>query len=249
MPRRVATLILLFLLVMTTTACLGGDDDDSSDASASPTREVTVDQVLEAGRKAWADTQSARFTLDINGDAYLDENQTVKLISAEGDIKRPGSVAATARIDAQISVIDVSLVAVDGQIFITNFLSGNWEKAPDDFTYDPSILFSDTDGIGPIMTDLQNPQLDGTEDINGRQAYKVNGTIAADRVAKITAGTIAGQEINVTLWTSVDDAKLLRVVLTEPEGVRESPATWTLNLSDHGKEIEIEAPPVPTRTS
>lgn len=248
MLRRFATLILLFLLVFTTTACMGDDDDEKDDAGASPSAEVTPEEILASARDAWAETQSAHFTLDVDGDAYLDEDETIKLVSAEGDIKRPGSVAATAKVDAQISVVDISLVAVDGEIFITNLLSGNWEEAPDDFSYDPSVLFSDTDGIGPIMTDLKDPKLDGTEDVNGTQAYKVTGTVSANRVERITAGTIAGEEIEVTLWTSVEDAKLLRVVLTEPEGVRESPATWTLNLSEHGKEIEIEAPPVPTRT-
>jgi hypothetical protein len=80
-------------------------------------------------------------------------------------------------------------------------------------------------------------------------AHKVTGTVAADRVEEITAGTIGGEEIDVTLWIGVEDAKLLRVVLTEPEGVRESPATWTLNLTDHGENVEIDAPAIATRTS
>lgn len=248
MPRRFVSLILLFLLVSTTGACMGDDDDDDG-STASPVIDMTVEQVLEAGRAAWADTQSAHFALGVDGDAYLDEDESIKLVSAEGDIKRPGSVAASATVDAEISVVDISLVAVDGEIFLTNLLSGNWEEAPDDFSYDPSVLFSDTDGIGPIMTDLQNPELDGTEDVNGQSAYKVTGTVSADRVEAITAGSIAGDEIEVTLWTGVEGAKLLRVVLTEPEGVRESPATWTLDMTDHDKEIEIDVPVVPTRTS
>lgn len=250
MPRRIVSLILLFLLVIATTACMGDDDDDGdNDSNASPESDVTVEDVLAAGRDAWAETESAHFTLAIDGDAYLDDDETIKLVSGEGDIKRPGSVAASATVDAAISVVDISLVAVDGEIFITNLLSGNWERAPEDFSYDPSVLFSDSDGIGPIMTDLQNPELDGTEDVNGQAAYKVTGTVGADRVEAITAGTIAGDEIEVTLWTGVEDAKLLRVVLAEPEGVRESPATWTLDMTEHNKEIEIEAPPVATRTS
>ncbi|HYI16512.1 MAG TPA: LppX_LprAFG lipoprotein [Thermomicrobiales bacterium] len=248
MPRRILSLILPVLLVVTMAACMGDDDGDDENTAASPVADVTAEDVLEASRDAWAETESAHFVLEIDGDAYLDEDETLKLVSAEGDIKRPGSVAAAATVDAQISVVDISLVAVDGDIYITNLLSGNWEHAPDDFSYDPSVLFSDTEGIGPIMTDLQNPEVEGTEDVNGQSAYRVTGTVPADRVAEITAGTIAGDEIEVTLWTGVEDAKLLRVVLTEPEGIRESPATWTLNLTEHGKEIEIDAPVVPTRT-
>ncbi|HEX5165703.1 MAG TPA: LppX_LprAFG lipoprotein, partial [Thermomicrobiales bacterium] len=230
MPRRRITLILLVLLMSMSVACMGDDDDDNN--AASPTSNVTAADVLASARDTWDTTESAHFTLKVDGDAYLDDDETIKLVSAEGDIKRPGSVKAQASVDAQISVVDISLVAVDGEIFITNLLSGNWEKAPDDFSYDPSILFSDTDGIGPIMTDLQDPKLDGTEDVNGESAYKITGTVGADRVSAITAGTIAGDAIEVTLWTAVDDAKLLRVVLTEPKGVREAPATWNLDLTD-----------------
>jgi lipoprotein LprG len=242
-------MILLIALLFTTVACMGDDDDDGDDSGASPVSDVSADDVLASASDAWAETESAHFTLDVEGDAYLDSDETIKLVGADGDIKRPGSVAAKASVDAQISVIDISMVAVDGEIFITNLLSGNWERAPDDFSYDPSVLFSDTDGVGPIMTELQNAEVEGTEDVNGQSAYRVTGTVSADRVEAITAGTIEGDEIEVTLWIGVDDAKLLRVVLTEPEGVRESPATWTLNLTEHNKEIEIEAPPIATRTS
>jgi lipoprotein LprG len=249
MPRRILSMILLFLLIFTMAACMGDDDNgDDDDAAASPAGDVTPEQVLQDARDAWDATETAHFSLEVDGDAYLDEDETIKLVSAEGDIKRPGSVKAAAKVDAQISVVDINLVAVDGEIFITNLLSGNWEKAPEDFSYDPSMLFSDTDGIGPIMTDLENPALDGTEDVNGQSARRVTGTVAADRVAEITAGTIAGDDIDVTLWIGVEDAKLLRVELTEPEGVRESPATWTLNLTDHGEDVEIEAPAIATRT-
>jgi lipoprotein LprG len=247
MPRPFLTMILLVALVFTTAACMGDDDDDGG--SSSPASDVSADEVLATASDAWAETETAHFTLEVDGDAYLDSDETIKLVSAEGDIKRPGSVKATATVDAQISVIDISLVAVDREIFITNLLTGNWERAPEDFSYDPSVLFSDTDGIGPIMTDLQNAEVEDTEDVNGRSAYRVNGTVTADRVEEITAGTIEGEEIEVTLWTAVDDGTLLRVVLTEPEGVRESPATWTLNLTDHGEDVEIDAPDVASRTS
>ncbi len=252
MPSRIASLILLVLVVFSTSACMGDDDSDDdagNGASASPDTELTAEDILVAASETWADTSSAHFTLEIDGDAYLDSDESIRLISADGDIKRPGSVIAKASVDAEITVVEISLAAVDGEIFITNLLSGNWERAPEDFSYDPSVLFSDTDGIGPIMTDLQDPKLEGTEEVNGVSAHKITGTVTADRVEDITAGTIEGEAIEVTLWTGVEDAKLLRVVLTEPEGVRESPATWTLDMTEHNKEIEIEAPVVPTRTS
>lgn len=241
MPRRFVSLSLLFLLACIPVACMGDDDTDSADI------DVSAEEALQTAREAWDATETAHFVLEIDGDAYLDEGESIKLESGEGDIKRPGSVKAEASVDAGISVVDIRLVAVEGEIFITNLLTGNWERAPQDFSYDPSILFSDTDGIGPIMTDLQNAEVDGTESIDGVEAYKITGTVTAERVSAITAGSIEGDEIDITLWTQVEDGKLLRVVLTEPDGVRDSPATWNLTMSGHGNPVEIDAPQISMR--
>ena len=73
MPRRFLTMILMFVLVFTTAAGMGDDDNgDDDDASASPAGDLTPEQVLENASGAWAETESAHFTLAVDGDAYLD---------------------------------------------------------------------------------------------------------------------------------------------------------------------------------
>jgi lipoprotein LprG len=240
MNRRQRCSLLVLLLVPTLLlGCMGGGDDDGDNGDAR-----SAEQVLEAAREQWANTESAHFTLEVEGEAYLDADETIRLRSAEGDILRPDSMEASARIDVSVLVVDISLVAVGGEIYMTNFVSGRWERAPGDFRYDPSILFSDTDGIGPVLTELQDPQLGGTEQIDGQQTRMITGTVVADTVSEITAGAIQGESIPVTVWIGSEDNLIYRVVLTEPEGVREVPATWTLSLSNHNAPVTIEPPAV-----
>lgn len=238
MRRLLAMMAMALLLPLLLTACMG--DDDGSEASG----DVSPDEVLQGASERWAETQSAHFELTVDGEAFLDDARTIKLQSAEGDVKRPDSVTATAKIDVDPLVVDVNLIAVGGQVYMTNFISGDWEKAPEDFSYDPSILFSDSEGIGPILTQLQSPALDGEEEVGGRQAHVVTGTVDAATVEDVTAGAILGESIDVRLWVDQETSDILRVSLTEPEGVSDSPATWNLELRDHDEDVTIEAPAV-----
>lgn len=235
---RIWAALLLVPLMASLLAGCRGDDDDPEDAAP------TAEEVLANARERWDDTDSAHFRLDVEGEAYLDSEQTIRLRSAEGDILRPDSVSASAQISVMLLSLDVSLIAVGGDMYMTNFVSGRWERAPDDFSYDPSILFSDTSGIGPILSELQNPALDGTERVAGNDTRKVTGTVDAEAVSDITAGAIEGDDIPVTLWIGTENNDIYRVTLTEPEGVRNEPATWTLDLSEHGEPVTIEPPPV-----
>jgi lipoprotein LprG len=246
--RWIVSLIVALMLSASAVACMGDDDDDDSgDAAASPEASptpVTAQTVLQAASQRWAELNSAHFVLAVEGDAFLDDDETLKLRSAEGDVKRPDSASATAKIEAMAIVVDVSLIGVGGTVYMTNLLSGEWEEAPQDFSYDPSVLFDDNEGIGAVLTGLHNPQLDGEDNVNGKSAYKVTGTVDAAAVEAITAGSILGEAIDITVWIGKDPADILKVTLTEPEGIREAPATWTLQLTEHNKEVTIEAPEI-----
>lgn len=234
-----STILLLALL----TGCMG-DDDDEGDATPEADG-VTAESVLESASAQWSETNAAHFNLTIDGETYLDADNTIRLNGAEGDIERPGAVQATA--DVSVPILgnkEIQLIAVGGTVYMTNLLSSEvkWEEAPSDFSYDPSILFSDTEGIGPILTSLQNPTLGDTEEIEGREARIVTGTVTEDQVSGVTAGAVTGETIDVSVWVDTETSDILKVSLTEPEGVREDPATWNLVFTEFNQDVTIEPP-------
>lgn len=247
------SLVLALLVSLVLSGCLNNDEADdetgtpvstagSSAAEPTPTP-ITAETVLQAASAQWEETESAHFTLGVEGNAWLDDDESIRLVSAEGDIVRPDSVTGAATINvAIIGEVEISIIAIGDDSYITNFVSGNWEKAPADFSYNPSILFDDADGIAPILTELQNTELEGEETVDGRQARRLTGTVSAGTVDEITAGSIQGEDIAVTLWIDAETDELVQVRLTEPEGVREQPATWNLMLSDQNAPVEVEPP-------
>lgn len=247
MKHRLFVIPAILLLIPLLTSCSLWDDDDDPEpppgADATPTTvELTGESVLAAASDRWSETQSIHFVLEANGDTYLDSDQNILLESAEGDLARPDAVTATAKVSVAIAVVDVDLIVIGQDAYMTNFISGNWEHAPEDFSYNPALLFSETDGLGPIMEDIQNPALDGSESIDGREAHRVKGVVIQDQIDEITAGSIQGDDIDVTLWIADDNFEVVRLVLSAPGADSTGETTWDLTFSDHNKEVTIEAP-------
>jgi hypothetical protein len=234
-------------------ACSLWEDDEAEDpaveepAAATPTpsptpEPITGESVLSGASEQWSETESVHFLLDAQGDTFLDADGNIRLISAEGDLARPDAVEATARVDVAVATVPVELIVIGEDAYLTNFISGNWERAPDDFEYNPALLFSDTDGLGPIMEDIQDPELDGTESVDGRNAHRVTGVVTEEQINDITAGSIEGENIDVTLWIAEDNFEVLRLVISAPPIEDTGETTWDLTFTDHNADVEIEAP-------
>jgi lipoprotein LprG len=154
------------------------------------------------------------------------------------------------RVDVEFQVhlfgagtVTIKMVTIGDRSWTTNLLTGNWEDAPEEFGYNPSILYDNQNGLGPVMGKITEPTLVGTESVNGRDAYRIKGTATEDVMDPLTANTMEGDQIGIELWIDGETWNLLRVVLREPErGDDTDPATWTMNLTDHDQQVSIEPP-------
>lgn len=222
------------------TACSLGDDDDNGDSESET--EPTAESVLADAAGRWDETDSLHFTLEAGGDSYLDSDRTILLSEAEGDLARPDSVTANARVSVSIATVNVNITVIGEDAYMTNLVTGNWEEAPGDFNYNPALLFNPDDGLGPIMQDIRNAELDGTEEINGRQAHRVTGLVTDDQIEDITAGSIVGDDIDVTIWVAEDNHEVLRLYLSAPGSGDGEETTWDLHFTDHNQDVTIEPP-------
>lgn len=234
---------LLVALIATTlllaTACSLGEDDD---AEATEEVEVTAESVLEQAAQRWNETDSLHFQLEADGDSYLDSDRTILLMEAEGDLARPSSVTATARVNVSIATVNVNIIVIGDDTYMTNLVTGNWEEAPSDFNYNPALLFNPDDGLGPILQDIREAELDGNETINGRDAHRVTGLVTDDQIEDITAGSIEGDDIDVTIWVDEENHDVLRLFLSAPGSDGSGETTWDLHFTDHNQDVTIEAP-------
>jgi lipoprotein LprG len=236
---RLFRLIALVCVALLIVSCGGESSSAVDDAEALP-----VTDVLNNASQRMADTESMRFDLRIDGETFIDPASTIQLVSAIGTMARPDRVDV--EFQARVlgaATVTIKMITVGDSSWTTNLLTGNWEDAPAEFGYNPSILYDNQNGLGPVMGKITDPALVDTPAVNGRDAYHIKGTATEEVMDPLTANTMEGDRIGIELWIDAETWNLLRVELREPESADHTePATWTMNLTDHDQQVSIEPP-------
>lgn len=233
--RVIAATMVLVLLV----AC---GEDEAQETSATPP--ASAQAILRAASTRLGETQALHFALDVTGQTYIDPTEEIQLLSAEGDLARPNMV----RVQFQVRLfsagnVSIRMVTVGQRSWTTDLLTGSWGPAPVEFGYDPTILFDNQGGLGPVMNRLNDPALQDDEDLDGRSAFHIVATADEAAMGPLTGFTMKGEPVGVELWIDQQTSDLLRITLNEPASSgKGDPATWVLTLSEHGERVEIEPP-------
>ncbi len=230
---------LVFLGMLVFLAACGAD-------SPEPTPEDTASaaEILARASSRLAEIPSVHFSLDVEGETFVDTAGAIRLVGAEGDLVRPDKVSVQFQAEIVGRTITIQLITIGESSWTTNILTGKWEPAPVEFTYRPDVLFSTQEGIGPVMGAVTDAQRLDDEELAGRPAYHLQGKVEQDVVGPLTYYSMRGSPVTVDLWIDRETNDLLRARLAEPSGEdRPQPASWTLDLSHHGDEFTI-APPV-----
>ena len=215
----------------------------AENAAVTPELSPTPATLLEMASKRLAETPTVHFALDVQGETFIDSGGNIRLLGAEGDLQRPDRVQTAFQAEVMGRAISLQLVTIGDQSWTTNILTGEWEDAPLEFAYQPDILFSTQDGIGPVMGRVEDVERREDEEIEGRPTYHLHATVDDSVVGPLTYHTINGSPVAVDLWIDQETYDLLRARLSEPPGPeRPNPAVWTLNLSHHGEDVSIEPP-------
>lgn len=239
--KRVSVLFYVFLLLaipLSLTGCIFGGDDNASTTES----DLDVEQILEESAIRWDETDTVAFDLQIEGETYLDESETIELRSAEGQIKRPDQAIATANVSFGFVNFEVSLVFIGEAAYMTDVLSGSWGEAPGDFSYNPGVIMDDESGVTSVLTQLDNASLVGEEVVGGKPVFHITGTVADSQINNMTSGGLKGDEIDVDIWIDEGNFDVLKVVLTAPPSGDDEATIWTLTLSDQNQPVTIERP-------
>jgi hypothetical protein len=222
-------------------------------ASAQTTSAVSDPQaqaVVDKARTRFDQVNALHFSLTVDGDVYLDTLHTQKLKSADGDLIRPDKVSLTAK--ASVGPINAQLkfIQVGDQAYLTNILTGKWEKAPAGFAYDPRVVFDPTMGVSAILGNVRGWTLVGNEKVNGMDTQHVRGPVPVTTVNALVSSSLRGDNVDVDLYVEPKNNDVVRFVLSEqPAAVAPGTvaARWTLDLSkQNDSSIKIDAPTLGT---
>jgi len=210
-------------------------------AASDPAAQAVVDKA----RVRFDKVNTLHFALAIDGDVFLDKLRTQKLKSADGDLVRPDKVAVTAKaavgpINAQLKFIQIA-----DDAYLTNILTGKWEKAPQGFAYDPRLVFDRDKGVTAILTRVGGWSLVDTMKINGTETQHVRASVPTASVNDLVSSSLRGDMVDVDLYIEPKNNDVVRLVIGEQASAVTAgtvAARWTLDLSKQNDNIKIDPP-------
>ena len=229
MPLRRGGLPLLAVTVLLTLAgCSGGSDESPA-------------ELLARAKTTLDEASSVHFTLD----TAEDPGASSGLLSGEGDLLRPASFEGTLQVLVAGSQVDVDVVSVDGTVYAQlPFRSGFSVVDPADFGIgDPASLLDPETGISQLLEAVDDPQLGEERRVDGEVVREVTGEIPGDLVQRLLTSQDPAQPVQATFSITAEGAELRRAQLTGPFFTSDDDATYVVDLTDYGADVEISAPP------
>ncbi len=224
----------LILLALITSAC--------GSSAAEPELPADLDTLLATSSAAMGSVETVRFEIERSGiPIYIDPTLTLEFRDAVGRFVAPQAADAVVKVGVSGLNVQIGAIAIDGTIWLSNPITGDWEEAPSQYGFDPTTLFSPDDGWKPLLNgELQNVVLVGLEGPDDELRYHVSGSAPANRIETITAGLVSGQDVDVDLWLDSDTGHVREVTFdTETSaGV----TNWELRFFDYGDDLEIVPP-------
>jgi hypothetical protein len=218
--------------------CGGSGDGEPTE----PTIPADATSIVAASAAAMGATESVRFELERSGaPVYIDQLEQLALNSVVGQFTVPGSARAVLEVEVNGGLIsELGAVALDGEIWLSNPITGTFEPLPAGIDLDPSLFFDPQGGWQPLMVGLSDVELVGTEERDGANRYHIAATAPADRVETITAGLVQDQDVDIEFWIQPVTGHVRSVEFTTSVGGED--VEWNLDLSEYGEEFDIQPP-------
>jgi hypothetical protein len=229
--------LMVAIGLLALSACAGEDEPEGEPLPAEAA------SLVDASSAAMGDVTSVRFELERSGaPVFIDEFESLGLEKIVGRFSAPGSADAAldVTVDGDLKT-KLGAVAIDGTVWLSNPVTGDFEALPPGYDLDPSTFFDPENGWRPLLAELKDVQLVGEEDRGGKR-YHIHGVAPAERMEAITAGLVRDQDVEIDLWLRRDTAL---VTAAEFSTTFDGGTTdWVLGLSDYGDQFDIEAPEI-----
>ncbi len=221
---------------------LGGVLVGCGDAAASgPTLAPDVATILSTAATTMGEVETVRFEIERGGaPVYIDPLDTLEFVSAEGRFQAPTSAEAVVVVAVGDLRAQIGAVAIDGETWITNPITGDWEPTPEGYAFDPATLFDPELGWRPLLAgELTDAELVGVETRDGEELYHLVGSASEARITVITAGLV-NQEVDLDLWLDPETGAVREAQF--PTVYRGENSEWSLRFFDYGEPLEITIP-------
>ena len=229
------TALAVFVTVALTVACTA--EPTPTPIPPTPTTEpLTAEFVVAESRAAMAATKSAWFQLD-HVEGYL-PLYGAQISEMEGSVTENGAEIVTSASLGRL-YIEIQIIIVDGRIWVTNPLTGEWEE-----TGDPNqpFIWSLTDGVTSIFDAATDPHF--IEPPDDGSVIRIGADVPSEAFNALFFDAATSGE-DVYLNATINRNTFL-VETLEIEGQLTSNDSWdtkrTLTLSRFGESFDIKPP-------
>lgn len=137
----------------------------------------------------------------------------------------------------------LQMILVHDGLYITDPLSGQWVLQSPDLAIIPVEALNEA--MAALVYQVETPNLDDVEDINGREAYRVSGRIPAAAVDWLSIDLNENASADIILWVDRQDRLPRQVHLVGAIGEYDDPGTVRqLLLTDFNQSVRIDPPDV-----
>ena len=139
------------------------------------------------------------------------------------------------------SYFPLSMVLVQDGLYITDPLSGQW------VLQSPELALIPVEALNVMMADflsqIDAPNLEGVEDVEGQSTYKVSGSVPASAVDWLPIDLAENTQADIVLWINREDRLPHMAHLIGAVGEYDDPATTReLRLFDFNQDVDINVP-------
>lgn len=165
----------------------------------------------------------------------------LQLLAAEGDAIVPDRVRADVSGTFSGVSLTTQLVAIGDKVWIKDPLEGRWRTV--DVGTTPSFLLDPSKGVLGVVRRVEELSDEGSEDVAGVKALKIQGTVDVADVAPLFGVSPGEGTTEATLWIGEEDRILRRIEVVGPVAANEPEnARRTVGLSRLNKPVTIKAP-------
>ena len=128
--------------------------------------DADIDMLLETSAAAMGSVDTVRFQIDRGGvPVYIDPTGTLEFKDAVGRFVAPQAADAVVKVAISGINVQIGAIAIDGTVWLSNPITGQWEPAPSTYAFDPTSLFSPELGWRPLLGgELREAALVGREE-------------------------------------------------------------------------------------
>ena len=230
--RRTAAGVAAALALLAAAAC-GGDGGETAELAA-----IDAQALLGRAADRMEQFESFRFALTHERGATVIA-RGLQMESARGEVVGSEDIRAEVRARAGPLAVDVELRIVGGEGWITNPLTGRWER--EDLTL--ASIFDPAGGVTALMRAASDARVAARESIGGVEHYRVEATVESADLALLVPGAEAGRKLAAEALVTVEGAIVSRVEIRgAASALEDDEIVRRLEISDIDGDFSIEAP-------